>query len=346
MMDEIELLRDARPRAEGPSPETVGQARASLLAEIEAVRRPRRWSRRRLFRIAVPAVAAAAAAAVVAGITLPGGSGEQAWAAALVRVAEAAPRLLVDEPGWEVTRADQFSVDLGEMTLANGERELEIKWLPAGNYKHAVDTLVAEMDDLATTPVAGTQARVFRYPGTNDYVAVWLADEHTVEARGLAPDADAFKATLAALAEVDVDTWLSAMPASVVRPAAQAATVDEMLAGMPLPPDFDRTKIATSSAVRDRYQLGAQVAGAVACAWIDQWVAARRAGDEDGAREAVEAMATASSWPILQEMEEEGDYPKVLRQYATGMAGDGLVPAGKRLTVEESYEAALNCPAR
>ncbi len=291
-------------------------------------------------------MAAAVAAAVVAAITLSGGSSEQAWAAPLVRVAEAVPRLLVDEPGWEITRADQFSVDFGEMTLANGERRLDLKWLPAGQYEHAVATRIAEMDDLATTPVAGAQARVFRYPGTSDYVAVWQEGDYMVEARGLAPNAEEFRATLAALDEVDVDTWLSAMPASVIQPALQAEAVDEMLAGIPLPPGFDRTTIATSSAVRDRYQLGAQVAGAVACSWIDRWVAARRAGDEVGEREAVEAMATASSWPVLQEMEDEGAYPKVLRQYATAMAGDGLVPAGKLLTVEESYASALGCPGR
>jgi hypothetical protein len=345
MRDEIELLRETRPQAEGPSPEIARQARASLLARIEAVHRPRRWSARRLFRFAAP-VAAAAAAALVAWITLSGESSEQAWAAPLVRVAESVPRLLVDEPGWEVTRADQFSVDFGEMTLANGERELDLKWLPAGQYEHAVALRVAEMDDLATTPAAGAQARVFRYPDTSDYVAVWLDGDYMVEARGLAPDAEEFRATLAALDEVDVDTWLSAMPASVIQPALQAEVVDEMLEDIPLPPGFDRTTIVTGSAVRERYQLGAQVAGAVACAWIDRWVTARRAGDEVGARAAVEAMATASSWPVLQEMEDEGDYPEVVRQYATAMAGDGFVPAGRPMTVEESYAAALGCPGR
>ena len=342
MRDEIELLREARPHAAGPSPEIARRARASLMAEIAFARRPRRW-RRRLFGFAAPA-AAAVAAAVVAGITLSGGSGGQAWAAALVRVAEAAPRLLVSEPGWEITRADQFSVDYGELTLANDERKLEIKWLPAGKYEHAVATRVTEMEDLGTAPAAGAEARVFRYPGTSDYVAVWRRDDYTVEARALAPDADAFRATLASLDEVDVDTWLSAMPASVVQPATQAEAADEMLAGIPLPPGFDRTAIATGNAVRDRYQLGAQVAGAVACAWIDRWVAARRAGDETRAREAVEAMATSSTWPVLEEMEDEGAYPQVVREYAAAMAGNGLVPGGKPLTVPSSYEMALGCP--
>jgi hypothetical protein len=344
MRDEIELLQEARPHAAGPSPELARQARASLMAEIAVTRRPRRWHRRRMLGLAAPAFVAAVAAFVI-GMTLSGRNGEQAWAAALVRVAEAAPRLLVDEPGWQVTRADQLSVDYGEMTLADGDRELELKWLSASQYAHAVETRVEEMDDLATAPAADAEARLFRYPGKNEYVAVWRRGDYTVEARGLAPDADAFRALLGSLHEVDVDTWLSAMPASVVKPASQAEVVDEMLAGIPLPPGFDATAIPTTDAVRERYQLGAQVAGAVACAWIDRWVAARGAGDETGAREAVDAMATARTWPVLLEMDEDGAYSEVLWKYAAAMATNGPVPAGKPgVTVEQSYQAALGCP--
>jgi hypothetical protein len=343
MTDEIELLQEARPHAAGPDPELARQVRASLLAQIAAARRPRRWGGRRLLPIAVPA-AAVAGLALVVGITLSGRGGEQAWAAALVRVAEAAPRLLVDEPGWEVTRADQFSVDYGEMTLAGGDQALDVKWLPAGQFAEAVDSRVVEMDDLGTAPAAGAEARLFRYPGTNDYVAIWLRSDYMVEARGLAPDADAFRALLASLHEVDVDAWLSAMPESVVKPESQAEVVDAMLADVPLPPGFDTTAIPTTAGVRDRYQLGAEVAGAVACAWIDRWVAARRAEDDAGTREAVDAMSTSRTWTILLEMDEEGFYPEVLWELAAAMETNGTIQAGRPMTVEESYEDALGCP--
>jgi hypothetical protein len=102
--------------------------------------------------------------------------------------------------------------------------------------------------------------RLLRYPGTDEYVAVWAHGDYVVEARGRAADVEAFKALLASLHEVDVDTWLSAMPASVVHPAQQTEAVDVLLAGIPLPPGFDAASIPTSDAVRDRYQLGAQVA--------------------------------------------------------------------------------------
>jgi hypothetical protein len=81
----------------------------------------------------------------------------------------------------------------------------------------------------------------------------------------------------------------------------------------------------------------------VACAWIGQWVDARRAGNDRGAQEAVVAMATSRRWPILLEMHEEGDYPEVLWELADAMAGDGVVMGGKPLTIEESYADALGC---
>lgn len=342
MRDEMQLLKDARPEAKGPSPEITRLHRASLMVDIAGPRPARQWPRRRVLRIAAPAFAAVAAA-IVLGLTLTGKGGDQAWAAALVRVAEAAPRLLVDDEGWQITRADQFSVDYGEMTFSKNGRELELKWIPATESADEIAKRDPELDDLGTAPAADGEARLFRYEGTDEYLAIWVRGDYLVEARGRAPDADGFKALLASLHEVDVDSWLSAMPESVVKPAGQAETVDEMLTGIPLPPGFDPESIPTSDAVRDRYQLGALVSGTVACAWIDRWVAARRAGDETVAREAADAMATATTWPVLQEMNEEGDYPEVVWELAAAMETNGTVPAGRPMTVEEAYTSALGC---
>ncbi len=79
---------------------------------------PRRW---------VSAVAAAVAL-VVGLVTVQQlrGGGSPAWAAEVRAVAEAAPRLLVDRLGWTVTRADEFSVDQGEMTFGDGKQELDL----------------------------------------------------------------------------------------------------------------------------------------------------------------------------------------------------------------------------
>jgi hypothetical protein len=347
MTDEIELLKEARPPAAGPGSELSRQLREQLMTELRGS--GRRWSTRRALPIAVPALAAAVAAIVVS-MSVLGRGGDTAWAAALVRVAEAAPRLLVDGPGWQVTRADEFSVDYGEMTFSNGERELELHWQPAREYPQLIADRSGKVVVASSAPVAGAQARLLRYEGTNDFIALWVQGGYAIEARGIAPDVEAFKELLATMHEVDVDKWLSAMPESVVTGASRAragAVLVEVARGMvadiPLPAGFDTGAIARGTALRDRYQLGAQVAGAVACAWIGQWVAARRSGDDAKAQEAAEAMATSRRWSVLLEMNDEGDYPEVLWEYADAIATNTPVKGGKPLSVEQSYENALGC---
>ena len=313
------------------------------MTEVSGTRRRRRTTRRR--RALAVSVVAPIAAAVAVASTLVGAGGETAWASA-VEVARAAPRLLVGEPGWTIARADEFSAEYGEMTFVRGTRQLEVRWGPGQDHQFGVEKRAAELDALQTVTVAGDSARVFRYPGTNDFTAVWLRDGRSVEARGVAPSAAAFATTLTTLRQVDIDTWLAAMPDDVVKPASRADIVGEMLAGVPHPDGFDAAALRTGDGIRDRYQLGAQVSGAVACAWIGQWVDARLAGDESRAREAVTAMATSHRWPILREMDEEGYYPEVLWELADAMATNAAVSGGKPLTtIEESYADALGCGA-
>jgi hypothetical protein len=112
----------------------------------------------------------------------------------------------------------------------------------------------------------------------------------------VAPDLATFRALVATLQPVDVETWLAAMPASVVKPEGRSKVV--------LEPRFDIAPLlrAREDAVLDRYQLGAQVAGAVACAWLDQWVAVRREGDAGSLRQSVGALATSREWQVLLDM--------------------------------------------
>jgi hypothetical protein len=341
MRDEIELLRELRPPAGGPRPRLARQRRGELMREIEG-RQARLWTKRSALPIAVPSLAAVAAAVVVA-VTTVGRGGETAWAAALVRVADTAPRLLVDAPGWQVTRADEFNIDLGEMTFANGERRLDLRWEPVDQYQAAVDKRVAEAAVATTAPVAGARARVFRYAGSNRFTALWVRGRYSIEVFGYAPELETFKGELASLHEVDVDSWLSAMPASVVKPASRAEVAQQMLADIPLPSGFDSAALESGDALRDRYQLGAQVTGAIACSWIGQWIAAREAEDIAKVRQATRAMATSHRWSILLEMKKEGAYAEVLWQYADAMATNAPLAAGKPVTVEESYQDALGC---
>src|SRR5882757_3230310 len=130
-----------------------------------------------------------------------------------------------------------------------------------------------------------------------------------------------------------IETWLAAMPASVVKPADARTTVDAMLAGLPLPPGLDKQRLYQQE-TRDRYQVGAEVSGAVACGWLDQWVAAKRSGDAQKLKQATDALATSHGWKVLNDMNPEGDYPEVLWGYADQVA-QGQDPAG--------YKEGLGC---
>lgn len=299
---------------------------------------PRRWL-----------VAVAAAIVLIVGLAtvqqLQGGR-STAWAAEVVAIAEAAPRLLVDRPGWAVARADQFAASQGEMTFSNGRQELDLRWIPVGEHGAKLVDRADESDLQAAATVVGRAATVFRYTGTSDYVALWEHGEHSAEARGVFPSISELNDVLGSLVEVDVDTWLSAMPASVVKPSARDEVVDQMLADLPLPDGFDRTALRQGASVQDRYQLGAKVAGSVACRWIERWIGALTAGDAQSAQQAVDAMATSRRWAILIEMDADGAYPKALWELADAMTTGNQVSGGKRMTVQDSYANTLGCATR
>lgn len=280
-----------------------------------------RWS----VRVLSGALASAALivlAVVVVGSLLPSRQ-QTAWAAPVLAVAQSAPRHLMD--GWTVTRANHFTAEYGGMWFADGSGELELTWRPLGTHEDFAADRASGTDELDGAQVAGQPARVFRYgfyDGGVDLAAMWRNGEHSLEARAHLADEGEFRRALAALTEVDVDRWLSAMPAIVVRPDVRGDAIAGMLQGIPLPSGFDPATL-DGDGVADRYQLGAQVTGAVTCGWLDAWVAATDRGDTAAARMAVDAMATSREWAILREMDAEGDYPEVLWDHADEIAGFG-----------------------
>jgi hypothetical protein len=211
MNDLIQHVRDARPEAAGPRDEVVESARTALMAEVTRGRPPRRWGRRRVLGLAAPALAAGVTAVVLT-LSLTGGSDESARAAAIVRAAEAAPRLLVDEPGWHVIDMRGFSESSGAMTLAKGKRRLHLDWLPKEQYQEAVLRGIAEMDDLGSVPAAGDDARLFRRRGTSEFIALWVRGKYMIEARGKAMNTERFGTILASLHQVDTERWLDLIP--------------------------------------------------------------------------------------------------------------------------------------
>jgi hypothetical protein len=253
------------------------------------------------------------------------------------------PFLLVQAEGWRMTRTDQYEPDSGEMTFTDGTREVELSWRPGDTHELYVEDREAGAEASWDIVVAGREGVLFQYEGTTDFTAMWLHEGQSMELRGLFPSVDDFRAVAATVEPVDGDTWAAALPEDAVLPGERREAVDEMLADLPVHPDVDVAALKGARTVNNRYQVGAQVTGAVACAWIEQWLDAREKDDGARAREAVEAMKTARRWAILREMDEAGDFPEVVWEYADAMAGDGQVPAGRPTTVAEGYRSGLGC---
>jgi hypothetical protein len=339
-------LSDERARAL-PLAEAEDELLTGLLAERDFAPAVSRPPRRRAFARAGVAIAVAAVA-LVALLSLRDGSGERgsgtAWAAEQIRFAEASPLVLLDAPGWRVERADEQSEEDGELQFRRGpkpppqdmmftEEELarpipadinsaQLTWV-GGEIDSWIEDRAASAVRTSTAPVLGTTARVYQYeggtPGHRDITALFRYDGRVLEFRAGAADIDAFKALMRKLKRVDTDAWLSAMPPSVIKAPNRETAIRQMLRGIPVPPGFDPKDIEGEGLTKDRYQLGVAVAGTVACRWFERWAEAREGGDRATEREAVAAMATATGWPVLHEMEKAGAYPEVLYEYAAAM---------------------------
>jgi hypothetical protein len=269
-----------------------------------------------------------------------------AYAAEVIRNADASPLLLVREDGWRVAGL-RARYQEGEMQFANpGGQHSELTWIPA-----TLVSLASRLDDRlhsaqldTTAPVLDTTAQVVQYlgssPGHLDVTALWQQGELVVEYRTVAPTMAAFEAQLASLRRVDTEAWLAAMPPDVVRPAEFEATVREMLTGVPLPLGFTAADVMTESVPTDRYQLSAGVAGTVSCAWFARWAKARRRHDEAAVKAAVAAMATAGTWPVVRQMASDGAYDQVLTNLATAMPRGSVY---KDRPLEYDIESALGC---
>jgi hypothetical protein len=349
------LLTAANPLpAERAADLRLDEAQEHLLAELlvgpepgwSARRGPRVRGRRRFARVALPLAATVVVLLVL--LVLRDGSSNRgsgtAWAAEQVRFAEASPLVLLDVPGWRVEYADEQSRQEGELQFRLGPtpppedmkispealdgpvpadtRLASLQW-SAGAIRSWLEDRAATAALTATAPVLGTVARVYQYeggtPGHRDITALFRYDGRVLEFRAGAADIDAFKVLLARLKRVDTDTWLAAMPASVIKTPDREGTIRQMLQGVAVPPGFDPNDIKGAHLTKDRYQLGAAVAGTVACQWFKRWSDARETNDRAKEREAVTAMATAKDWPVLGEMEKKGAYPDVLYEYVAAM---------------------------
>jgi hypothetical protein len=299
-------------------------------------------------------LAAIAALLLFGGGSVGGRSGPE-FAAAAIEVAEVNPRLLVTEPGWRVTDAGEFEADEGEVSFGDGTHRLAINWYPARFYhRYLRDRALVSTPE--TSKLLGHTATTIRYglnSGGAEY-ATMLSPQGAVfvEIRGGLDSRAQYESVLHSLRQVDVDTWLAAMPPNVVRPQARGAVVAKMLRGVPLPPGFDVAALKGEGSVLDHYQLAVKVAGTVSCGWVESWLAATKAGDGPGAQEAVKAMATSRRWPMMPTLIKGGGWSGNVWSAADaiasghvnrGAAGELVNPDGSGYKLGPAWAVGLNC---
>ena len=315
-----------------------------LLEEImSADRMPAPWRR----RLIAPIAAAAALIGVLAVSAVirhqrpetheavrPAPATSTKWSALVLRAAEQNPRLLVQEPGWKITTVYGFTENTGTMAFTKGGRQLEINWYPATEYPGYHESRL-HVSKPEPAEVDGIEGNIFTY-NAHDF-AIQLKPNGDTFAELRTDDKwsrSDFDQVLTRIKRVDVQTWLAAMPPEIVTPARADEAAAKVLAGVPLPPKFDRTAL-NAVGTNDQYQFGAAVAARVGCGWIEEWQRAKQAGDQDALRTAADALRSSHQWKFLQQMNKDGDYPEALWQVADQTAA-GSPPTG--------YRDALGCP--
>jgi hypothetical protein len=318
-------------------------------------------------RLTVMLAVTAAVAATLA--LLPSGEREgaptPAFAAPLVRFANASPLALLELPGWHVVYADEQANGFGEMHFVRGPADDQGN--PLGVSPFNQGAVASRVASLTWNPISprwrarvsagykpaptglGVTVRDFVFEGGSrrafSITAIFVYRGRVLAFRASVTSMAMFRRELRALKAVDTTTWLRAMPPSVVRTADSGETIRLMLKGIPLPPGFDASRIRGARLVHERYQLGAAVTGTIACMWIADWNHARATGDIAMVRRATAAMATAPEWPILDEMARDGAWPQVLIGYAQAMRRGATAEGKPSMPLAHDADSGLGCSA-
>jgi hypothetical protein len=249
-------------------------------------------------------------------------------------------RAVVTAPGWKADYVSQDDKYGGEVQFTKGGQNLAITWYPEKTYQdYLLDRQHITEPPAPGDPVTilGASGQLWAYSATDHTVMREPDQGHWMEFRGDGMDRAAFEELLTHLELVSLAEFESALPSSFVTAADRPAAVQEILdgieevTGVTVPAG---TTLDTRSDEQDPYQLGADIAGQYACAWIAEFADAKGAGDQARADEAARVMGTSRQWPVLQEMNSDGDYPEVMWEYADDLAG-GQVP--------ERYDEGLGC---
>jgi hypothetical protein len=247
------------------------------------------------------------------------------------------PLAVLDAPGWQADHVER-SKAYGEISYVDGDQTLDVTWYAADQRPGYVEDRQhidhPKVDPGEQVVVLGRGGLLWPYSDHDHTVIREAQGGFFIEVRGSGMDKAGFLALLDQLRAVDAAGLEASLPEELVTGAERSDAIKTILAemGTDLPPGYDGSPLTSTEP--DRYHLGADIAGGVACAWLDEFAAAKQSGDSSRIEAAVAALQESKQWPILLEMDVRGDYPEVLWSYAD----DAL--AGR---VPERYRGGLGC---
>lgn len=286
----------------------------------------------------------------------PGRGGQTGWDAELVSIAEASPRYLIADQEWSIASVDEFSGQSGEMMFQNGPGALmenstpglywiELSWSPASEHDELVKDREASAENSGAITIADQAGILFQdtdsAPIGSTIYALWLDGGHSLQLRSdVIPTIEGFTAVANELRSVDVDAWLSAMPASIVKPEERGNEIDEILARLPAPANLDVQALKDIEMVRNDHSFGYEVRNAVVCSWVQQWVDATKVGNDRGAEKAAAALA----WPGWAKSDDHGQWSSFVSDVATAMKTKHPVNGNQSVPIGVTYQRHLGCP--
>lgn len=227
------------------------------------------------------------------------------------------PRLLMED-GWLLVEVRDFDVNSRAMSFAGprGER-LQLGWVRDPRvgadasarrelltqvtsasmlgttvpvYQVPLPTTVETVAPVPTSPAGGDAES----PEPGSWEAVWVSGDSAISVSAEAGHLEGFVAAVESLRESGQSEWDAAVPSALVTEAERPAVVDEMMAEVIVPDGFELTEIRNQPLIQDRMTIGFDLAQAVTCAWLEQWLDAAGNGDDDAIAEALDGLGSIS----------------------------------------------------
>jgi hypothetical protein len=124
-------------------------------------------------------------------------------------------------------------------------------------------------------------------------------------APGTTLDVGEFSSILASLHQVEAAEWEAALPDDVVTFAERPATVDELLAGVPVTEPALVDQIRVALLVQSRTELANRLLQAVVCGWLNEYLLGHELDDADAVAAAGEVIASVAGWPVTRASSDE-----------------------------------------